>query len=391
MIQYRLSLLLLTMIGAVSINIEARQVVETSNVLRNIFHHQGAGSWKQTATNNNGSGGAALGQVVLYFSEKPIEKRGDVGNTESGMKELIFLFPVKKISADAQAILDKGSVFKTKSYSVTITAVPDDIKVVVSFDAQTTNLFSAWFESIGDKNKGWVFRFFDKKSLNSMSDPNKPVLRTASGKHGVVIDCGHGGIDMGACHFNLQEKNITLEIGQQLASLLRKQGYAVFLTRDTDATMPLDARTSFANRMVPDLCVSIHANAGRATAAGIETYCLNENLLYDVALYPADLHYKQALKLLAQDRWQQSMRLAQSIQSNVMLSVKKKADVVIDRGVKTAVSQMLMGVTSPSVIVEVGFLSNKSEAALLSDATYQRLLAEGMCKGIKEYFGSDRR
>lgn len=356
--------------------------VSSDNVLDNIFHHQGAGAVKDSVASR-----AKLGEVVLYFKQEPkvtIEHRKDISPDTD---QFTFFFPVQKIAADAKALLSQGAVFKTKAYSVALTVLADGVSAVVSFNPKTTTFFYAWFDSIGDKHKGWTFRFFDKKTLQDIGKVNQPVLLTAEAKHSIVIDCGHGGTDNGAHHFNLKEKTIALEIGQQLASLLRHQGYTVFLTRDADVTMPLDMRTSFANRTLADLCISIHANAGGAHAKGIETYYLDEHLLHDSVLYPTNFQCKQALQVLSKDRWQQSMKLAQAIQSNILLSVKKMSSVV-DRGVRTAVSQMLMGVTNPTVVVEVGFLSNKTESALLGDATYQRLLAEGLCKGVVEYYST---
>ena len=93
----------------------------------------------------------------------------------------------------------------------------------------------------------------------------------------VVIDAGHGGHDPGAQSNGVNESELTLDVATRLSKLLQKQpGVEVVMTRDTDVFVPLEERTSIANREGADLFLSIHANASRnPQARGVETYFLN--------------------------------------------------------------------------------------------------------------------
>src|SRR6185503_1963016 len=93
----------------------------------------------------------------------------------------------------------------------------------------------------------------------------------------VVIDAGHGGHDPGAHGNGINEADLVLDVALRLRRLLTEQaGVDVVMTRDTDVFIPLEERTSIANRESADLFLSIHANASRNTKArGIETYFLN--------------------------------------------------------------------------------------------------------------------
>ncbi|PJF37593.1 MAG: hypothetical protein CUN55_21280, partial [Phototrophicales bacterium] len=103
------------------------------------------------------------------------------------------------------------------------------------------------FESIG-LQKGVVFRLYNKAILERLRGQiSQPILRTSwhDTQPRVVIDCGHGGRDCGAIGVGgLQEKNICLAIGSELASLLENHGWDVILTRRTDNMVLLDQRTT---------------------------------------------------------------------------------------------------------------------------------------------------
>lgn len=204
-----------------------------------------------------------------------------------------------------------------------------------------------------------------------------------------MLDPGHGGKDTGCQNSNVTEKELTLKISQQLATVLKNKGYRVSLTRSDDRYLRLDERTGIANRLEPDLFVSIHINASTdAASSGIETFCLSQYLFehkhghhHTQKANGAD-HYHTARTLL----YEQSDQAAQDIHRSLMANVHTAYPHVRDRQVQYKVPQVLFGVHAPAVLLELGFLSHTQEAKLLMSPAYQKLLVQGIAQGIDAFF-----
>ena len=214
----------------------------------------------------------------------------------------------------------------------------------------------------------------------------------------VVIDPGHGGSDPGAIGpSGLLEKDITLDIGKQLAKLVREDlKLEVSLTRDSDTFVALEERTAFANTKKADLFVSVHLNAARnRNLRGIQTFYLDitddtvslhlsarenatsEKSISQLQLILADL----ALKSHVDD----SIALGQQIQRATVGSLKRKFDHINDLGLKYALFYVLMGARMPAVLVEASFISNPEEEKRLRSKNYRQALAEAIYVGIKNF------
>lgn len=213
----------------------------------------------------------------------------------------------------------------------------------------------------------------------------------------IVIDPGHGGKDPGAIGpGGVYEKDLVLILARDLATRLRKDGYTVYLTRDKDVFIPLEERTAFANRKKADLFISIHLNANSKTSVrGIETYFLNlttdasaiqvaarENATTSKSLGDLQLILND---LMLNSKINESSRFATGMQQNVMSSVKGVGYAGRDLGVKQAPFYVLLGAQMPSVLVELGFITNKNDLALLKKPSYRRSLVEGVAKGVDDY------
>lgn len=211
----------------------------------------------------------------------------------------------------------------------------------------------------------------------------------------VVIDPGHGGEEEGAIGpSGVKEKNVVFSVAKKLKNLIEQRaGLEVFLTRDGDIGKSLDERVSIANNMKADLFLSIHTNASvRKNAKGAETYFLSLDATDEDARRVSQienlgegLEENSDLKLILWDMAQsaylkQSSVLAESIQSelNSLLGTK-------DRGVKQAPFKVLMGVTSPAVLVEIGFITNPEEEKKLKAESFQENIAEAIYRGILRY------
>jgi len=185
----------------------------------------------------------------------------------------------------------------------------------------------------------------------------------------------------------IKEKDINLAIGKKLASLLGKNGFSVVMTRGKDENIALEQRIRMLNQKKnPDLLISIHANsAASSKVAGIETFCLNPSL-FKIVQGIQDSRCRCILHKCREIQYKKSERLAQLVQKAAVAAAKKLNPSVVCRGTKHAVARMLLGVNYPGVLVEVGFLTNRQEAALLRSDAYQAVIAQGLLVAINSYF-----
>ncbi len=216
----------------------------------------------------------------------------------------------------------------------------------------------------------------------------------------IVLDPGHGGFDTGAKGpTGLEEKDVALKVAVRLKGLLEKRlNVTVLLTRDGDYFVPLEERTSFANRNNADLFISIHANAARKNAAdGFETYFLGLEATDDdaraVAMYEnsvrnigrGDVKEGDDLSIILGDMLNtavlnESSILAEAIQKGFERVVK-----IENRGVKQAPFIVLMNAMMPAVLTEIAFISNPAQEKRLKDKAFLDKMAEAIFNSIKAY------
>jgi len=237
-----------------------------------------------------------------------------------------------------------------------------------------------------------------KGAPSQVADDMPSIARQLSLKVSrIVIDPGHGGKDPGAIGPDgRKEKDITLEVSKLLAKRLQAEGLEVFLTREKDRFIPLEERTAFANKHKADLFVSVHVNAHADEAIrGVETYILNltsdasaiqvaarENATTSKSL--SDLQFI-INDLMLTSKINESSRFATSTQKSIISSLEKSGHVCKNLGVKQAPFYVLMGAQMPSILVEIGFITNTAECALIQDREYQNSIIEGIRSGINSY------
>jgi N-acetylmuramoyl-L-alanine amidase len=214
----------------------------------------------------------------------------------------------------------------------------------------------------------------------------------------VVIDPGHGGVDVGTHGpAGLFEKDVVLDISKRLATLLEERlGSEVIFTRDDDTFIPLQERTRIANEHKADLFLSIHANSSPVRAvSGVETYYLNfttsktamelaarENAASEASIFDLkDVLQKIAMK----DKIDESREFASRIQTSLFAISAKSNTATKNRGIKKAPFMVLIGASMPSVLAEIGFLTNSADEALLSKPDHRQKIAEALYKGIAAY------
>lgn len=224
----------------------------------------------------------------------------------------------------------------------------------------------------------------------------------------VVLDAGHGGNDAGAVGSFSKEKNINLRHVTLVGDMIKERNpeIKVIYTRDKDVFVELKERANIANRNKADLFVSIHTNASKnKSASGIETFSLGvsrtkENmevamLENSVILLEEDHESKYEgfdpnstdsyimFEFMKDQYSQRSIACADYIQTKLIDTSKR-----VDRGVRQAGFLVLRATSMPSVLVELGFISNREEEKALNNDDNQIENAEAIYQGIIAYIHS---
>jgi len=226
----------------------------------------------------------------------------------------------------------------------------------------------------------------------------------ANGKKVVVIDPGHGGIDSGASGVNgLLEKDLVLAEGLMLARELSARGVTVFLTREKDGYVPLRDRVAFARAHKADLFVSLHADShSDATVSGLSIYTISDgrsdreasalarrenqsDIIAGVDL-PADYAVTPILIDLAQrDTINKSSRFAKG--ALVQLA---GATAILPRSPHRSASlAVLTAPDVPAVLIELGYLSNRSDAGQMKTDSWRAGVAGAIATAVVRYFAGD--
>ena len=218
----------------------------------------------------------------------------------------------------------------------------------------------------------------------------------------VVLDAGHGGYDPGNIGNGYREKNIALNTTLEVGRILNKsKDIKVVYTRTKDVFVELWKRGSIANDEKADLFVSIHCDSHTSNAYGLGTFVLStrgnkknlEVAKRENSVILLEKDYKQnynydpnspesviALSLLQEENLDQSLQLASSIQNRLVNKLKRH-----NRHVKMDNFQVLRETVMPSVLIELGFLTNKKEGRYLNSKSGQQAMAKHIAASISEY------
>lgn len=221
-----------------------------------------------------------------------------------------------------------------------------------------------------------------------------PVMRPTYIKNArpfttVVVDAGHGGKDPGSRGHFLNEKDYTLKMARLVRDKLQAKGYRVVMTRDSDVFISLANRVRVANKYPGAVFVSIHFNSGNARANGIETFTISPVGVPHMGrgLRPRD--YNMVPGNIMDSA---SIALATAVHSRTLLYLNDATYGnnfrIEDRGIKRARFNVLTGIKIPAILVEGGFLSNRSEAVKVHSGAYQQTLANAIVRAIDVYRGS---
>lgn len=220
----------------------------------------------------------------------------------------------------------------------------------------------------------------------------------------IVIDAGHGGKDPGCIGAHSKEAIVALGVATELGRILKEYmpSVKVIYTRDTDDFVELHERANIANKAGADLFISIHCNSGPSAAYGTETFTMglhtsNGNL--EVAKRENNVVLKEdnyiekydgfdpnspeahiLFSLFQNAHIDNSLLFASKIENQFAKRVNRHS-----RGVKQAGLLVLWKTAMPSVLIETGFLTNKTEENYLTNKENQVLMASGIYRAFKEY------
>jgi N-acetylmuramoyl-L-alanine amidase len=241
-------------------------------------------------------------------------------------------------------------------------------------------------------------------TASNQSTPKTDRVRDAQKPFIIVIDPGHGGIDGGARGANgAVEKDVTLAFARELRDVLASTGkYQVSMTRDGDEFLRLDDRVRIARERGADLLVSIHADtinvkglrgatvytvSDKASDPEAEALAIRENLADQVAgidIQDANTEVADILvDLIRRETHSFSIRFARTLVGELTNSIG-----VINNPHRFAGFKVLKAPDVPSVLVELGYLSNPKDEELLQDVDWRRKAAESISKAVAAFAGS---
>jgi N-acetylmuramoyl-L-alanine amidase len=194
----------------------------------------------------------------------------------------------------------------------------------------------------------------------------------------VVLDPGHGGQDSGAMCGGVMEKDLTLDVACRVDRLLNSEGIATLMTRLGDTYVSLADRAAFGNRVGDSIFVSIHFNEdSKPVASGVETYYAAHQTTAGSVL-PSWLPFLP--RPPSESPKPESQSLAGFIQEALVARTRS-----VDRGTQAKQFFVIANVTSPAVLVEGGFLTNKDDVSKLGSEDYRDQLATAVADGILHY------
>ena len=343
-------------------------------------------------------------------------RRGDVlksyrsGDLDDGLTRIVF-------DLKQTAVIDTA-------FSLARSGTARD-RVVVDVRPASQNLFAARLEKIfGNKNlKGTGIVVPPASALAetrnaavqqaapAIGDVAKPTRKPPTlppspyakdRKYIVVIDAGHGGGDPGAVTKGIYEKNVTLSVARELRRQLEETGkYKVVMTRDSDKYIRLRDRLEIARREKGDLFISVHADKiDRTDVRGASIYTLsrqasdketarlaerenNAGIVAGVDLASESEDVAGILLDLAmREKMNESSLLAKFLES----AFRSKNVKLLPNSHRSAGFAVLKAPDVPSVLIEIGFLSNPTEAKMLGSAEFQRRISGAIVEGVDAYF-----
>ncbi len=238
------------------------------------------------------------------------------------------------------------------------------------------------------------------------ADRQLDLAPTSKARRVIVLDPGHGGIDLGAVgKAGTQEKAVALAFAKLLADRLTATGkYDVYLTRTEDTFLALGDRVTFAQAKNADLLLSIHANSYTSSSvrgAAVYTLCeqmcdldasrmaLSENSSDVLAgIDVAEVDSNQVRDILTDLTRRETLNFAQAFALNLINALRGSTTGLFKEPHQEANFKVLTAADVPSALLELGFITNATDEKLLMSADWQASTADAMVRAVADYFGT---
>ena len=233
-----------------------------------------------------------------------------------------------------------------------------DGKVLKSLDKGTTLTVQSISGYWAKVSVGGVTGYVNKSYVKLINQSGSSIKNRI-----IILDPGHGGKDPGAVKESYTEKAIVLKVGNLVRQKLEAAGAKVYMTRTGDTYPTLEQRVAFTKNNYGEIYVSIHVNSSTSSSAkGTETF-------YNVT---------------TGDQYEEDQKLATYINNEIVTNANMQ-----NRGVKKADYYVIKNMIIPSVLVELGFISNTEDRQKLINDKYVEIYAQSIYKGIVDYYGKN--
>jgi len=250
------------------------------------------------------------------------------------------------------------------------------------------------------KNNKNIFRLVI--DLRKKTDGKKVITKKKKRKKTftITLDAGHGGLDPGAVRYSIKEKDITLLAAKELKILLVKKGYKVFLTRSEDKFLSLRKRRELAKSYNSDLFISLHIDSvKKKSTRGTSIYTLSDKASDKVTAMLAERENKvdliagidstkvdnEVFSILLDLQRRDTKNASASFAEIYVDTIKKNSYRALKRPHRHAGFAVLKSPDIPSVLIELGFLSNPKDAKYLSNKTSRMRVLKALSEAIDDY------
>ena len=343
------------------------------------------------------------GARLIIESDKPIKY--EVFSLKNPSRLVIDLAKIK-LSDDFSLPPNKGIVKEVRFGSFN-----DDIsRIVFDLNKPLKNIKTKLLKpSSGKKRMLYIELEVNKVILSTKIDNKKKTFqqsKLSKKRRTIIIDPGHGGKDPGTSYQGkLNEKDIVLNFSKVLKEKLTNNGYRVFLTREIDKFVKLNDRVEFAKKKGADLFISIHADASKKdNVRGFSVYTLSEKKMDKEAEKVANLENKgsvfsrkgliginltQSRNIIEDYQIKQAFKRANDSSfefAEILVNNVKKKSKLLNRPHRYAGFAVLKSPNYPSVLVELGFITNDKDRNNLRSKNWQSILANKFVDAINENY-----
>ena len=354
--------------------------------------------------------GISFAQTIegMRMSETPNEGVRFVADLDKKAEVKVFRLdnPSRLVMDFAGTRFGQKNVVSTAGFIKGIrTGQPNAQTARIVLDLPGTELTEKHFLLEPQTGKNWRFVLDMDKTATTQKMQSQSTTtssqKTVAKKKIVVLDPGHGGQDPGAISVSGKyEKDLTLKMAKETKALLEKRGYKVVLTRDKDFYIPLRGRIKKAHEANGDLFISIHADSAKSKSAkGLSIYTISETASDKEAAALAERENKSDI-LFGMD-----LSDYQPEVGNILIDIAKKyamdqssiyADEVVkqmkkevnlrEKAHRFAGFVVLKSPNIPSVLLEMGYLSNPQEDKLMQKESYRKKLGTALANAVDNYF-----